>query len=166
MNVLPAISRRHSREAKKLAWWTDGRVLGPTRGMASYGLASAGRPRSDAAEALGRDAEHAPGSVEPRRRENDVRAQIDVCKLLQEGCSPALLNTRTPVHHEIFAEPTLIEARRLHRQRDAVVTLDVAHLLSALHVAADDLFAAYPDPDAAHLRTPVRVQRHEVNERI
>jgi hypothetical protein len=96
-----------------------------------------------------------PGVSYPAGGKGDVWAEVDVCQLLREGSSSALLNTSPAVHHKIFVQPALIESLRLDGSRDAVVTLDVAHFLAALHVPADDLIAAYRGPDAAHLVTPV-----------
>jgi hypothetical protein len=119
-----------------------------------------------AADPLRRDAGDHPGRRIGHRRELHARADVRLRELLQELWGAALGDSCLPVDDEVVLHPDRVLARRLDRERHARVALDVLHLLEAAEVRADDLVALEPDPDAGHLRAPVRIQRHQVGEPV
>lgn len=97
---------------------------------------------------------------------NFTWADVRLRELLQELRGAALRDPCLPVDDEVVLHPDCVLAQRLDRERHARVALDVLHLLVAAQVRADDLVALEPDPDAGHLRAPIRVQRHQMGEPV
>src|SRR4029453_16629108 len=78
----------------------------------------------------------------------------------------ALLDPGTAVDDEVAAKADRAQALALDREHDPRIALAVLPLLVSGHVPADDLVAVEADPDAAHLRAPVGVERDVVGERV
>jgi hypothetical protein len=125
-----------------------------------------GVPRTFATDALGRDAKDIPRSIKAGRREDRLRAHVDVGQPLKKLGGPAYFYGRQSMDDEVLAESAIAQRRRLQREDDAWVTFDVLDLLAALHVAADDLLAVEADPDATELSAAVSIQGHEMGEGI
>src|SRR6185295_10829748 len=100
------------------------------------------------------------------RWKDDVRPDVRVGEALQKLGRASLLDRCPAVRDEVLRKADFVERVGLHRERHARIALDVAHLLPAAEMARDDLVSFEADPDAADLRTPVRVQRDEVGEPI
>jgi hypothetical protein len=69
------------------------------------------------------------------------------------------------VEHRIGLQELPVVARRVEREHDPRVALDVLELVVAAHVAADDLGTVKPDPDDSDLRAAVGVDCRQVGHR-
>src|SRR5262245_64706302 len=123
-------------------------------------------PRTDAADPLRCDPKDPARCVVLRRREHDVRPQVDVSESLQQIAGAAFLHSAGAVHDEVLPKADLVDVLALDREDDPGIALDVAQLLPRVHVAADDVLAVESDPDAAQLRTAVGVERDEMDQRV
>src|SRR4029450_11866389 len=79
----------------------------------------------------------------------------------------SLLYPRAPMDDEVLLQAGRLEFRPFDRKRDAWIAGEVGQLpLVGAERPGDDLVPVQPDPDAAHLRRAVRVERDEVRERV
>src|SRR4051812_10812782 len=134
-------------------------------GAASTGTRSyMRRPRADAADPVDPIADEVAGR--PWRREGGVRGHVDLREPVEQlPCVLALLDRGMGAQDGVRVQERTRVAWSGEGDDHARVALDVPQLRVPPHVAAEQLVAVAFDPDDAHLRAAVGVDRAQVGER-